>query len=578
MSFRRLGLLGALPLLLLTGCASYYLSTADRAAERGDWDRASKYYGKLVESEPESADARAKLKHAREEAAAMHVARGRALASEGKLAEAISAFRRSLQYKEDPATLELLERTIAAKRKADAEEEVLAATRAEDAGDLLSARSAYERARALDESRAAELGRRIARLDQRMAEASDLASQAQAQLLAGDLQAAERLAAQAVELYGASDVARQVSRDVQSERTAREHEANAGELAAEGRLDDAVASAQQSLEARDSDARRALLADLRSKAADLHLELGAQAFLSEDWEAAIEHYQSALAYQPDLPAAQQGLASSRYENALSLAREADAAQLASEAIEHYQSAYALRQSPEILERIRYLESTLGRFRAVYARPRSASYVGVYQQLSQSGLLEGLTANLNEAYRVPADVTLATQECGHANAFYLPAAAQVSLCYELVAQLALQFRDQPRYEELFTGTFVFILMHELGHAFAHIYQLPITGREEDAADQLAAAVLLEMEGGAQLAVAAAAWFSSKPHEAGALAFADEHSLGQQRFFNLLCWVYGKDPVANRAVLEHLPARRAQRCPAEYQQMKRSWESLLAPYER
>lgn len=34
----------------------------------------------------------------------------------------------------------------------------------------------------------------------------------------------------------------------------------------------------------------------------------------------------------------------------------------------------------------------------------------------------------------------------------------------------------------------MLFHELGHAFISLYDLPITGREEDAVDQFAAILL------------------------------------------------------------------------------------------
>src|SRR6185295_2240523 len=58
--------------------------------------------------------------------------------------------------------------------------------------------------------------------------------------------------------------------------------------------------------------------------------------------------------------------------------------------------------------------------------------------------------------------------------------------------------------------VFVFYHELGHALIDIYDLPVTGREEDAVDQLATVMLLETWDGeeSELAMTASAeWFDS-----------------------------------------------------------------------
>jgi hypothetical protein len=66
----------------------------------------------------------------------------------------------------------------------------------------------------------------------------------------------------------------------------------------------------------------------------------------------------------------------------------------------------------------------------------------------------------------------------------------------------------------------------------------------------------------------------------LAFADEHSLGKQRYFNILCWIYGQDPDTHPDLIgpRVLPPNRAERCPGEFQRMVGSWEKLLAPYTK
>ncbi|MET0284227.1 MAG: DUF4344 domain-containing metallopeptidase, partial [Polyangiales bacterium] len=61
---------------------------------------------------------------------------------------------------------------------------------------------------------------------------------------------------------------------------------------------------------------------------------------------------------------------------------------------------------------------------------------------------------------------------------------------------------------------------------------------------------------------------------------EHSLNQQRFYQILCLVYGSNPRAYQALVSDgvLPASRAQRCPAEYAQKSAAWEQLLEPWAK
>lgn len=65
-----------------------------------------------------------------------------------------------------------------------------------------------------------------------------------------------------------------------------------------------------------------------------------------------------------------------------------------------------------------------------------------------------------------------------------------------------------------------------------------------------------------------------------AFADTHSLGQQRAVNFLCYVYGSDEKTFQYLVDQgsLDGDRAGGCAAEYTQMADGWEALLAPYLR
>jgi Putative metallopeptidase len=93
------------------------------------------------------------------------------------------------------------------------------------------------------------------------------------------------------------------------------------------------------------------------------------------------------------------------------------------------------------------------------------------------------------------------------------------------------------------TTLFVFYHEMGHALVDVLRLPITGKEEDAVDQLSTLILAESDDqgeGEDAALNGAIWFflTGSENEITESAFADEHSLGQQRFYNIACWVYGK----------------------------------------
>ena len=226
----------------------------------------------------------------------------------------------------------------------------------------------------------------------------------------------------------------------------------------------------------------------------------------------------------------------------------------------------------------------GRFLAEYEPVAAPDLRDLRERLVVSRLLDTIAAGLNDSLRIRENVVIAGSECLEPNAYYRPEARRVTLCYELLADLSRRFRRSPQADILVAGTTAFVLLHEVGHALIHVLDLPTTGREEDAVDQLATLLMLgEGAVGDSLAFAAAAWFlqnSPNTRRIDPLAFADEHGLDPQRVYSILCWVHGRDPERYPEIVREgwLPAARAQRCPAEYARISRSWTRLLAPYRR
>jgi hypothetical protein len=148
----------------------------------------------------------------------------------------------------------------------------------------------------------------------------------------------------------------------------------------------------------------------------------------------------------------------------------------------------------------------------------------------------------------------------------------------------------------TGFIFFILFHELGHGLVDVLQLPAVGPEENVVDEFAAITLISLgrEGGIgpQIATSAAIGFARmwelSRGQAGAditkLPYWDEHPLFIQRFYNIICLVYGSAPDQFAGLLEvvKLPEteaqRWAQRCVIDYQRKAQAWSALLSNHLR
>lgn len=234
----------------------------------------------------------------------------------------------------------------------------------------------------------------------------------------------------------------------------------------------------------------------------------------------------------------------------------------------------------------------GRFVAVYQRVQSPDLVALAHQIRNERWLDEVVADLNRQFRLPHDIDINTAECGDSNAFFEPGANSITLCYELVAELQQQAAttDWPASErdDYVSGVLSFVLLHELGHALVHVLSLPVTGREEDVADQLAVASLLgepSDRSGQDFAHSVAqighvaSWFQLNARgEYDMEALADSHALDEQRFYNVMCWLYGAQPAAFADMVKdgQLPAERAEGCADEYRQILDSWDTLLAPH--
>lgn len=135
---------------------------------------------------------------------------------------------------------------------------------------------------------------------------------------------------------------------------------------------------------------------------------------------------------------------------------------------------------------------------------------------------------------------------------------------------------------------FTLFHESGHLLIHEFDLPVLGKEEDAADT---AGVLEMfktikdkdELYNALNDVAVYWtYSSNAMTDEDFDYNvntyDDHSLDVQRANNMVCLMVGKDPdeFGDTAKEFEFDEDMLAQCDADYEQADHSWTKVLAPY--
>ncbi|MEG9504358.1 MAG: DUF4344 domain-containing metallopeptidase [Methylorubrum extorquens] len=231
----------------------------------------------------------------------------------------------------------------------------------------------------------------------------------------------------------------------------------------------------------------------------------------------------------------------------------------------------------------------GLIRVVYEAPKKAAYREIYDSMRRQRVLERVGAIVGLA-RLPTRLTYRLKECaGELNAWYAPENRSVTLCYELVASI---HKVAPKtkspagvsHHDALVGPVAQILLHESGHALFDLLRVPILGREEDAADQVASYALLQLGGTeARAVVNGSAYFFAttgkyEPVDKG--GFADVHGFSWQRFYNLACLAYGSDEKRFGYLVAKgfLPKERAEDCGEEYDQVAFAFDKLIVPHLR
>jgi len=179
----------------------------------------------------------------------------------------------------------------------------------------------------------------------------------------------------------------------------------------------------------------------------------------------------------------------------------------------------------------------------------------------------------------------------------PAPSAPASLQDRINEVARALQSKPRLKKLsakqrenlvnfIVGNTLFVMLHELGHGTVAEFNIPITGREEDSADNFAIVNLLRVGNAFShriLVEAARGWFLSDRRDRDdkePLEYYDEHSLDKQRAYQIVCVMVGSDPVAFKDLADEtkLPEDRQKTCKRDYETAAAGWGAVLKPHLR
>jgi hypothetical protein len=226
-------------------------------------------------------------------------------------------------------------------------------------------------------------------------------------------------------------------------------------------------------------------------------------------------------------------------------------------------------------------------RIEYAPPKNPTHQPIYGEIKEAQVLERIQELLSPL-RLPRPLLVKVTGCdGESNAWYDE--DTITVCYEFLADILTNATEQTlptgiTRRDTIIGPLVDVFLHESGHAVFDLLKIPLFGREEDAADQFSAYIMLHFgkEDAHRLIEGSAYQYKAdqqKWQESTVITrFANVHGTPAQRFYNVLCIAYGADQTlfADLVKKGYLPEDRADGCDGEYEQIAYAFKTLIGPH--
>jgi hypothetical protein len=222
----------------------------------------------------------------------------------------------------------------------------------------------------------------------------------------------------------------------------------------------------------------------------------------------------------------------------------------------------------------------------YVPPAQDYLKPVYERLKNRKVLEQLRDFLSPL-RLPVTLKITLLQCDDSNAFWDGRAEGLKICYEYVDWVERLAPTQTTPEgftpqDVIAGEFVDVTLHEMGHAVFDLFDVPVLGGQEDAADQIAGFMMLQFGQDVALRTISGTAYAyqqqAKQQNLSRTSFADEHETDEQRMYNFLCLAYGAQPTTFQRFVDSnlLPAKRAANCAHEYRQAQRAFMKTMMPH--
>jgi hypothetical protein len=233
-----------------------------------------------------------------------------------------------------------------------------------------------------------------------------------------------------------------------------------------------------------------------------------------------------------------------------------------------------------------------RVSVTYVTPKDPLLQRISDLLKDRRALEKVQEMLSPL-RLPEEMAIKAAECGEVNSFYTRENFKptVTICYEYLKHILESLPNEATpagvtAADAAAGQFYWAALHEVGHAVFDIFDVPVFGRPEDAADNFATYIMLQFgREQARRFIGGAAWawraylgdYKKNPVVRMRIsAFAGNHGLPEERFYNLLCLAFGADPVQFADASDYLPPTRTPSCEFEYRTLVNAFHKEISPH--
>jgi hypothetical protein len=248
-----------------------------------------------------------------------------------------------------------------------------------------------------------------------------------------------------------------------------------------------------------------------------------------------------------------------------------------------QRPQGLREADIAPDDIEHIEGN-PRIHIEYQPPKDPAQQRVYDTVRQRRVLEMVRKIFSPWNLADVDLNVRTASCGVSNAYYqrIDKVPTVTICYEYLQDVMRNMPAETRavngdtMRDVMCAQLFFAVAHEMGHAMFDIFDVPVFGRQEDAADEFATYNILQFGGQQALQLIDGAAYayhayiqdlSAKPQVTMPFAaFSSDHGAPEERYFNLICIAYGYDPRLFSLEMHKIPPSRAQKCKFEYEDLK------------